>query len=77
MITPEPETVLLQLNIQKRRNGVDFFVMQTPRPLWDALPQMAEFIEADYTRNAHYFKRFTLKVRGKSYEFTFYRTESR
>lgn len=78
-MTPEPESVLLNLTIQKRRAGagVDFWVMQTPLPLWEALPQKAEFIEADYTKKAHYFKRFTLKLAGKGYEFTFYRTEAR
>lgn len=74
---PELESVIIALTIQPRRNGIDFFVMQTPLPLWEALPQKAEFIEADYTNNAHYFKRFVLKMRGKFYEFTFYRTEKK
>ena len=76
-MTPEPKGVVLALTIQERWAGVDFYVMQTPLPLWDALPQKAEFIEADYTKKAHYFKQFTLKLAGKSYEFTFYRTEAR
>lgn len=76
-MTPQPKGVVLALTIQERRAGFDFYVMQTPLPLWEALPQKAEFIEADYTKKAHYFKRFTLKLAGKSYEFTFYRTEAR
>lgn len=77
-MTPQPKGVVLALTIQERRaGGFDFYVMQTPKDLWDALPQKAEFIEADYTRRAHYFKRFTLHLAGKSYEFTFYRTEAR
>lgn len=74
---PQPESVTVTLTIQPRRNGTDFFVMQTPLPLWEALPQKPEFIEADYNQNAHYFKRFVLKMRGKFYEFTFYRSEAR
>jgi len=75
-MNPEPETVLLELNIQRQTNGTAFYVMQTPLPLWNALPQKAKRLDADYS-HVHYSKTFVFNVRGRRYEFAFYRSERR
>jgi hypothetical protein len=55
------ETVRIEINIQRRPN---------------ALPQKAKRLDADYS-HVHYSKSFALNVRGRRYEFAFYRSETR
>ena len=73
MTTPQPESVILALTIQKRRHGTDFYVMHTPKELWDALPWKEQIIPAYDGADGDLFKQFTVKFRRKVYEFTFYR----
>jgi hypothetical protein len=71
------ESVVVELNIEQRPDGVTaFYIMQTPIALWNALPQRAKSLDADHLF-AHSMKKFTLTVRRRRYEFTFYRSERR
>lgn len=69
----EAESVILALTIQKRRSGVDFYAMHTPKELWQALPWKEQIIPAYEDAPSDSFKQFTVKFGRKTYEFTFYR----
>jgi hypothetical protein len=71
------ESVVVELNIEQRSDGTAFYVMQTPTVLWNALPQRAKRLDDDDPLLVHFMKELTFSARGRSYKFTFYRSERR
>lgn len=67
----KPNTIQVWVDVYQKPARVEFVVMRTPAPLWEILPQNPRHIPDDSTP-AHYFKRFTARYLGTTYEFLFY-----
>jgi len=71
--TPPPKSVVMTVTMEVHPSLTCFYVMHTPKELYDLLPWTSIRITNDApVQTVTFYKEFKLSVKRKKYVFTFY-----